>query len=444
MLYEKELDAVLQEIIRRWGIPGMAVGIVEGSDTVYTRTFGVQSLETGAPVTADSIFCTASISKCFVATAVLRLVEQGKIDLDAPLIRYLPYFRMEDERFPQITIRQMLSHTSGLPDIDETDYDDLVSHPEWDEGAPERFVRSLSGKTMKSNPGERASYSNLAYDVLGDVIAKVTGKTFEAAMQEQVLTPAGMTNSTFLLADVPVNLLAVPHLRTPEMKVNPVYPYHRADAPASFLHATVTDMCRWCTASLNRGICAGRRFLSSDRYDQMWTPVADWGYPRPSMYEQIGLGWTLGHFKEVRTVSHGGMGFGWSAFLLLLPEKNRAAVVLCNEESSARHRVVRALADTLLDQKPQPGKVSWMVPVCRALEEGGIQAAGARIEAIQKQEMETYDIDEDDLISLALQLVSVNKLDLAVGVLDLNIRIFPEYHESHTEKARICQIMGDT
>jgi CubicO group peptidase (beta-lactamase class C family) len=307
MIYEKDLDAVLQEIVTRWSIPGLAVGIVEDDVVVYAKGFGVQSLETQTPVTLDSIFCIASVSKCFAATAVVQLAERGKINLDAPLVQYLPYFQMDDERYRQITIRQMLSHTSGMPDIDESEYDEMVAHPEWDDGAAERFVRGLSNRKLIANPGERFSYSNIAYNVMGDMITKVSGKSFETYMVEQILIPSGMPNSTFLLTDVPPDYLAVPHLRTPEMNVNPIYPYHRADAPASFLHATILDMCHWGITCLNRGNYLGQSILSPASYDIMWTPVAEWGYPRPGIYEDMGLGWTLGHFKDAKTVSHGGM-----------------------------------------------------------------------------------------------------------------------------------------
>jgi CubicO group peptidase (beta-lactamase class C family) len=126
MLYEKDLDSVLQEIVARWGIPGLAVGIVQDDEIVYAKGFGVQSLETQTPVTLDSIFCVASVSKAFVATAVVQLAERGKINLDAPIVQYLPYFQLDDERYPQITSRQILSHTSGMPDMDESEYDELV------------------------------------------------------------------------------------------------------------------------------------------------------------------------------------------------------------------------------------------------------------------------------------------------------------------------------
>ena len=444
MLHREALDAVLQDIVTRWGVPGLAVGIVEGTEVVYTKTLGVQSLETQAPVTLDSAFSTASVSKCFVATAVVQLAERGIIDLDAPLVQYLPYFRMDDPRHRQITLRQMLSHTSGMPDIHESEYDAMVANPESDDGAAERHVRSLSESKLIADPGERFSYSNIAYNALGDVIAKVSGRSFESCMREEILIPSGMPGSSFLLADLSTDSLAVPHLRTPAMSVNPLgHPYHRADAPSSFLYATIEDMCHWGITHLNRGTYCGQSILSPASYERMWAPVSDWGAGRPSMYEDMALGWTLGHFEGEKTISHGGMGFGWSAFFFILPEKNCAAAILCNEESFARNRTVRAVGDTLLGRVPEPKSVSWMVPITRALAEGGIQAAYARYEELKASESEEYYFDEDDLLNLVIQLVSAKKLDLAIDVLGLNIHAYPEYAASYLERARLYLRKGE-
>jgi len=441
MLYEHKLDAVLEEIMARWGIPGLGVGIVQEGEIVYAKGFGVQSLETRAPVTPDSVFCTASIAKCFVASAVLQLAEQGQLDLDAPLVQYLPYFKLDDERYRQITIRQMLSHTSGMPDMDEGEYDELVSHPETDEGAAERYVRGLSQRKMVAAPGERFLYSNMAYNVLGDLIAKLTGQTFEAYMKGHILLPAGMPESTFFFPEVARDRLAVPHLRTPEMIVNPVYPYHRADAPASFLHSTVREMCHWCIACLDQGLYHGRRFLSPASYDLMWTPVAPWGYP--PFYEDVGLGWTLGHFDGVKTVGHGGMGFGWTDFLIFLPEVKRAAIILCNEESSARSRTLRAVVHAMLAREPLVNTVSWMVPISRALSEGGLEAAYACYAEIKSSGSEEYFFDEDELVNLAVQMLCVKKFDVAKDALTLNLHVFPEHIESHTCLANVYLQKGE-
>jgi tetratricopeptide (TPR) repeat protein len=278
--------------------------------------------------------------------------------------------------------------------------------------------------------------------VLGDVLARVSGSSFENYLREQVLLPAGMPHSSFLLAELPPGLLGWPHLRSPEMKVNPAYPYHRADAPASFLHTTVVDLCHWAIASLQRGSFAGQSFLSPAAYDQMWTPAASRGNP-PGMYEEMGLGWTLGHFKGFRTVSHGGAGFGWASFLLLLPELDSAAVVFCNEESSACRQAVRAAADALTGQAPQAGPVSWMVAVSRALAEGGMQAASACYAMLKESGSPEVNFDEYDLDNLGLQLLMAGQTDLAIGVLRLNIQVFPAHIDSYLLLARLFLRKGE-
>jgi CubicO group peptidase (beta-lactamase class C family) len=371
----------------------------------------------------------------------MQMVERGKLDLDTPLVQYLPYFQMDDERYRQITIRQILSHTSGMPDMEDIEYVELVTHPEYDDEAAERFVRGLRDRKLIANPGERFSYSNIAYNVLGDLLSKISGKSFETYMQEHILIPSGMSNSTFMPKDIPADLLVWPHLRSPEMRVNPIYPYHRADAPASSLHTTIMDLYHWGITALNRGNHCGQSVLSSAGYDLMWKPVAKRGSP-PSIYEEMGLGWTLGHFKGVKTVSHGGGGFGGTAFLLILPDKHRAGVVLCNEESNAHFRVVRAVADVLIGETPQVNTVSWMVPISWALAEGGIDAAYSRYAEIKARDDEFY-FFEDDLLNLSLQLFSAKKIDLAIEVLGLNIHVYPEYIDSYLEQAKLYLQKGE-
>jgi CubicO group peptidase (beta-lactamase class C family) len=252
-----------------------------------------------------------------------------------------------------------------------------------------------------------------------------------------------MPNSTFILAEIPASLRVVPHLRSPELKVNSIYPYHRADTPASFLHTTVVDMCHWGSTALNHGRYRNQSILSPDSFDLMWTAVAKRG-SSPSMYEEMGLGWSLGHYKGVKTVSHGGGGFGWNAFLLILPEKDYAAVILCNEESNAHVRATRAVADMLIGEKPQANSVSWMIPISRALAEGGIQAAYARYAEIKaRKDDDEFFFQEYELINLAWQLFTAKKTDLAIEVLELNIHVYPEYIESYLEQANLYLYQGD-
>jgi CubicO group peptidase (beta-lactamase class C family) len=434
-----EFDEVLKDIMVRWNIPGLGVGLVEEGEIVYARGYGVKSLATGVPVTPESLFCVASIAKCFVACAIMQLVEQGILHLDVPLVEYLPDFQLDDPHYQEMTLRQMLSHTSGMPDMDEIEYDQLVIHPEYDEEATARYVRAQSTRKMIGLPGERFAYSNIAYNVLGYLIAQKTGQTFEDTMKSQILNPAGMADSTFFFPDVPQDRLAVPHLRIPHMVPNPTLPYHRADAPASFLYTSVIDMCRWSMTSLNRGTFDGNRLLSPASYDLMWTPVAQRGYP--PFREEMGLGWALGHFEGVRTVAHGGGGFGWTCHLILTPEINRAAVILCNEESSAIECLEGAVMRALLEMEPKPGKVSWMIPLARALTAGGIQAAYSRLAEITLNP--DYFMDPYDLVTLVYQLLSVKKYDLAIDVLKLNLHAFPDHRGSSALLKRVVAQKDD-
>ena len=352
------------------------------------------------------------------------------------MVEYLPYFQMNDESYSQITPRQILSHTSGIPDMEDIEYSELIWHPDKDDGAAERFVRGLKNRSLITPPGECFSYSNIAYNLLGDLIAKVSGQSFEDYMRKNILTPLGMTSSTFLLSDVPTDKLAWPHLRSPLMKVNPIYPYHRADAPSSSLHTTVEDLCKLGITCLNRGVYKDQRILSGRGYDLMWTPVVERSSHRPSIYEKMGLGWTLGHFLDEKTVSHGGAGFGGTAFLLIIPEKNFAAVVLCNQESDAHFRVVQEVAKVSLGHRPQSNTVSWMVPISRALAQGGINAAYDCYDQIKNRE-DDYNFGKDDLLSLSLQLFTAKKVELAIAILGLNIHVYPEYIESYIQQAKL-------
>src|SRR5262252_9460036 len=139
---QTELEPKITAEIEKQRLPGLAIGVVKDGKLIYGRGFGVAKFGGTAPITTRSLFHMASVTKTFVATSIMQLVEAGKIDLDAPLIRYLPYFRMDDDRYRAITVRQMLSHMSGIPDTVNYNWD----KPEYDDGALERFVRSLADK----------------------------------------------------------------------------------------------------------------------------------------------------------------------------------------------------------------------------------------------------------------------------------------------------------
>jgi len=247
----------IQKTIKSYELPGLAIGIVKDAEIVYAKGFGDRSIGTREPVSMKTIFHMASVSKPFVATAIMQLVERDQIQLEAPIINYLPYFRLDDERYTRITVKQMLSHVSGMPDEEDYEWD----KPQYDEDALERYVRSLSSKKLHSDPGEKFAYSNMAFECLGDVIAKVSGMTFEDYVRRYVLNPSGMDRSSFLMAEHLPGDWAAPHVRGLTTLAWEGYPYNRMHGPSSTLHSNAIEMCYWAITNLKRGNFRNNKIL---------------------------------------------------------------------------------------------------------------------------------------------------------------------------------------
>ena len=321
-----DLEPAINNEIKQGHLPGLALGVVKSGRLIYAQGFGVTKIGETSPVTARSLFHMASVTKTFVATAVMQLVERGKIDLEAPLTRYVPYFRLADERYRAITIRQMLSHTSGIPDVNDYHWD----KPEYDDGALERYVRSLVNKKLVFPPGTRFAYSNMAYEILGDVIAKVSGETFEDYVQHNILTPLGMRDSTLLLREANPQLLTSPHLlQRGKLVVSKVFPYNRAHAPSSTLYSNIEDMSHWAMANLNGGELDGRRILKRETLDTMWRPVID------APTSKVGLSWFTKEDRGHRFVLHAGGDVGFESLLVLAPDDSFAVIGMINRGDDA-------------------------------------------------------------------------------------------------------------
>lgn len=348
--YRNELQSLIEDFVRQQQIPGFAIGVIQDDQLVYAHGFGVKNLiHNDDPVTPRSLFHMASITKTFVATSIMQLVEAGKISLETPVVQYLPYFRLADDRYRTITVGQMVTHTSGMPDVEDYEWD----KPQYDDGALERYVRSLSNKKLIFAPGTDFRYSNMAFEVLGDLIAKVSGESFDDYVQHHILTPLKMRDSTLLIKKTNRKLMTWGYERDKDGHVFPskVYPYNRMHSPSSNLHSDVEDMARWALANLNHGELDGRRILKGQTYDTMWKPVR-----KLSDGRAVGISWFLGEYRGQATVSHGGGDTGYATFLVLLPEKKIAVVLMANCDwlGKGRGQIANAALDVALGLKPEP------------------------------------------------------------------------------------------
>ena len=321
-----KLDREIERVFRRSESPGLAVGVVKDQELVYAKGFGVTNLETGGEVTPRTLFHMASITKPFVATSIVQLFEQEKLSLDDRIVEHLPYFEMKDERYATLTIRQFLTHSSGMPDVESYHWDE----PEYDEGALERFVRSLTDRELLFEPGEMFTYSNMAFEVVGDLIAKASGQSFADYVKEHVLLPLGMDDSSILIRDVDPALLTNGHvLEGGKTQVTEHYAYNRRHGPSSCLYSNVADMSRWAVANMNRGELEGRRILDASSYELLWAPAVEAGV-RDNRPVHIGLSWFLSEQAGDQKVFHGGRDTGYQTDLVMVPDAGVAVIVLSN------------------------------------------------------------------------------------------------------------------
>jgi CubicO group peptidase (beta-lactamase class C family) len=323
---QKSLEPVIERVMRENAIPGLAVGIVQDGEVIWAKGFGAAKPGAKQAISAQSDFYLASITKLFTATAVMQLVEQNKVNLDDRVTGYLPYFKLKDERYKQITVRHLLNHTSGLGFIEENPFERKA---DYDPGALERHIRALENLTLNSAPGEKYEYSNEGFDILGDIIAKVSKSTYEDYIERHILKPLKMKNSTVLVSrQIPPRYFSD---ERGKINVNQKVPYNRAFAPSSALSSNVDDMNRWMIASLNRGALEGKRILQPASYDAMWKlPVQTEGAKEFPVGGRMGGGWFRWNYKNHQIVGHGGAELGFNSFLALAPNNSIGVVVLGN------------------------------------------------------------------------------------------------------------------
>lgn len=435
--FKTQLQPIIEQAMEQRNIPGFAIAVVHNQKVVYAAGFGVRSLEKKSDkITPQSLFHMASITKPFVATSVMQLVEKGKIDPEAPVVKYLPYFRLNDERYATITVRQMLSHLSGMPDVHDYEWD----KPQYDDGALERYVRSLSNQSLIAAPGAGFRYSNMAYEVLGDLIAKVSGMTFEDYVRKHILEPLGMKSSTLLVKQAAPSLLTSPHVidKSYETVVSAVFPYNRMHSPSSTLYSNVLDMSRWAMANLNRGEFDGKRILKDSTYDIMWKPAGD-------QWQQIGISWFLGKYREHRTISHSGGDTGFVSNLVMIPDQSIAVVMMSNFDRAALRPLTNAALDVALGLKPEPivFKPGIAKTLYRIIMTEGVDSAAGKYRDLKKNPPGAYDFQEGELNNLGYNLLGQKKIKEAIKVFQLNVEAYPESSNVYDSLGEACMLNSD-
>lgn len=319
-----ELQAKVDELLAELAVPGAAVGVVLDGE-VHEAYAGVTSTEHPLPVDASTLFQFGSTGKTYTATALVRLSEQGKVDLDAPVRTYVPELTLKDADVAErVTVLQLLNHTAGWEG-------DLIEDFGNGDDALARYVERMATIEQVSPLGATVSYNNASLSLAGRIIEKVTGTTYEKAIGELLLEPLGMTSTWFFPNDVMTRRFAVGHNRHEDGSITVARPWAmpRSAAPAGGMSATVTDQLTWARFHLGDGTAAdGTRVLDEADLLRMQQPTADMA--GSALGDAVGISWLLGEVGGVRTVSHGGTTNGQHSSFLLVPERGFGIASLTN------------------------------------------------------------------------------------------------------------------
>jgi CubicO group peptidase (beta-lactamase class C family) len=318
------LEEYVAEKARELEVPGVSVGILhEGAETYVFN--GVTSIENPLEVDANTLFQFGSTGKTFTATAILRLVEQGLVELGAPVRRYVPELQLKDESVAgAVTVLQLLNHTAGW------DGDLIVDTGNGDD-ALERYVRRMATIDQVAPLGASVSYNNASLSLAGRLIEKVTGKTFELAVRELILEPLDMTHSYFFPHEIMTRRFAVGHNQKPDgtIEVARNWAMPRSGAPAGGITANAADQIAWARFHLGDGHGPdGKLLLSSEMLARMQQPTAD--MKGTALGDAVGISWLLRDVDGVRLVSHGGTTNGQHSEFVMVPERDFALISMTN------------------------------------------------------------------------------------------------------------------
>ena len=322
------LSAVILKDLSKYNVQGLSIALVDDQKVVWAKGFGYADVANRVPATADTIYRIGSISKVVTATEIMRLAEQGKVDLDRSVTDYVPEFYIRN-RFPEskpITLRALLAHHSGLPS-------DLLKGMWLDNPASlTQYVSELRRESLASPPQSLYKYSNIDYSLLGKVIENVEHRGFSSAMRKDLLEPLGMAESSFRL--------------TPEIEPNYARAYRQGkeakrlslrDVPAGSMLSSANDMSRWLRFIFAAGNARGVQIIKPETLNEMFEPQfagigLDFGH-------EMGLGWMLSGLSipAGKTIAWHNGGFApYQAHLSILPRQKLGVVILSNSDEASQ------------------------------------------------------------------------------------------------------------
>jgi CubicO group peptidase (beta-lactamase class C family) len=328
------IDSYVEKALTDWQIPGVSVSIIKDGKVVFIKGYGVKEINTADKVDENTLFMIGSNSKAFTATALAMLEAEKKLSLDDKVQKWLPDFKLYDPWVAkEAVIRDLLCHRLGFETFqgDFMFFDSDLTTAEM----RERFAKLKPMYSFRSKWG----YTNAAFMTAGEIIPKVTGKTWAQFLQEKIFTPLGMNNTLALSKDIP-NASNKASAHTVVMGDLKKVPYGKIDAlaPAGSISSSAQDMSKWVTAQLDNGRLEGKEIIPASAIAQTRTPNSILGNGgtmfNKGHFALYGLGWFLEEYEGRKIVSHTGGVNGFVTSVTLIPEEKLGIIVLTNTDAN--------------------------------------------------------------------------------------------------------------
>ncbi|MDP5101632.1 MAG: serine hydrolase [Nonlabens sp.] len=348
----KDLDRYISQTQKDWNIPGLSVAIVKDGAIVYEKGFGTMNVETGGTPDQHTLYAIASNTKAFTAAIIAQLVEEGTLKWDDKVQRYLPYFEVYDPTISgMVTVADLLSHNVGLGTFsgDGIWYKSTLS--------TEEVVRRIKFVPQAYDFRAGYGYSNLMFITAGDLIEKVTGKSFKENVTERILKPLEMSNTVVSVKDFGANKnVATPHaMKNGENYTIPWVGWDNVQSTGGII-SSVHDMGKWMILNMNHGMNGTDTLFTKASRNKMWNV----NNPFPvnqitrnstgSQYSGYGLGWFMGDYHGHYRVRHGGGYDGMISTVQMLPDEKLGVVVLTNGVKAPTNAIAYYIFDRFLNR----------------------------------------------------------------------------------------------
>ena len=386
--------------------------VAENGKVIYKGGFGMANMEWDIPNAADTKFRLGSITKQFTAVLTLKLVEQGKIKLDGKISDYLPDYRKDIGE--KVTVHHLLTHTSGIPSYTSQPgfFADVSRNPY----KVADFVKTYASGNLEFEPGSKFSYNNSGYFLLGAIVERLTGKTYEQALKEMIFDPLGMKNTGYDHHDTLLAKRATGYSRTANGYTNAAYLDMSIPYAAGSLYSTVEDLYLWDQALYTDKV------LTPQSKELMYKPfLRDYAY---------GWGIAKTSFKlndqPVPIITHGGGINGFTTTIVRFPNEKNLIVILDNTSNPNLNRLSDRIARIIYDQPYEPPKESIGVIVEKTIGAKGIEAGVAEYRELKAKQASTYDFGEPELNALGYRLMTTGKTKEAIEIFKLNVEAYPQ------------------